>query len=157
MGSAHQGLAEDVARIDEIIRSETADNPLVADLTRADPQDLELGASARWYVRMRSDVKTVITVWFTVKERSLHYETYLAPAPGENVAEAYEYALRVNRRLEDISVCIGGEDAFFLQGQRPVIGVEAVHVDRILGALYAASEELFPTLMRIGYATSFRG
>ena len=39
----------------------------------------------RWYVRMRGDDKAVITVWLTLGERTLHYETYFMPAPEENV------------------------------------------------------------------------
>ncbi len=116
---------------------------------------MEAGARTRWYVRMRSEEKTVVTVWLTIRERSLHYETYLAPAPEENIAQAYEYALRVNKRLADMSFCIGGEDAFYLQGQMSLSLVDDAALDRILGGLYAASEETFPTIMRIGYASHF--
>jgi hypothetical protein len=148
-------IAGAIARIEAFLTAEAAENPLVADLQRAEPSDLELGARVRWYVRMRGEEKLVITVWLTVRESSLHYETYVAPAPSENVAEAFEYALRVNKRLVGCSFCIGGEDAFFLQGQTPVVDITATDVDRILGGLYAASEETFPTLMRIGYASSY--
>jgi hypothetical protein len=151
----HTDVAAAIQHIDAVLVAESKTNPLIADLQRAAPQDLELGAACRWYVRMHSDEKTVVTVWLTVRERSLHYETYVAPAPAENIAEAYEYALRVNRRLVDMAFCIGGEDAFFLQGQRPVLDTDAGHLDHILGGLYAASEESFPTLMRIGFASSF--
>jgi hypothetical protein len=144
-----------IARIEAFLTAEASDNPLVADLQRAEPADLELGARVRWYVRMRGEEKLVITVWLTVRESSLHYETYVAPAPNEHIAEAFEYALRVNKRLVGMSFCIGGEDAFFLQGQCPAVGLTGADIDRILGGLYAASEETFPTLMRIGYTSSF--
>lgn len=141
--------------IDSYLASQLAGNPVVIHLERAAAADLEVGAQTRWYVRMSSEEKTVVTVWLTVRERTLHYETYLAPAPEENIAQAFEYALRVNRRLADIAFCIGGEDAFYLQGQLALDQVDEPALDRILGGLYAASEETFPTIMRIGYASHF--
>jgi xanthine dehydrogenase molybdopterin-binding subunit B len=141
--------------IESYLSSQLADNPVVIHLERAAAADLEVGAQTRWYVRMSSEEKTVVTVWLTVRERTLHYETYLAPAPEENIAQAFEYALRVNKRLVDMALCIGGEDAFYLQGQVELDQVDEPALDRILGGLYAASEETFPTIMRIGYASHF--
>jgi Putative bacterial sensory transduction regulator len=146
-----------VAALDVIenwLTAERANNPLIADVERAD--DAELGVTARWYVRMRGEEKLVVTVWLSVKERALHYETYFCPAPEENVAQTYEYVLRVNKRLAGASFAIGGEDALYLVGQQPLDGLTGTDLDRILGTLYAASEETFPTAMRIGYASKFR-
>jgi Putative bacterial sensory transduction regulator len=144
-----------IRRVDAFLDAEQAANPLIADIERAAPQDLELGASHRWYVRMTGEEKAVVTVWMTVRERTLHYETYVCPAPAENIAEAYEYFLRVNKRLTGMSFCIGGEDALFLQGQIALVDVDEIAIDRILGSLYAASEETFPTAMRIGHTSLF--
>jgi Putative bacterial sensory transduction regulator len=148
-------VTERIELIQAYLAAQLNDNPVVIHLERAAEADLELGVRTRWYVRMSSEEKTVVTVWLTIRERSLHYETYLAPAPEENIAQAYEYALRVNKRLADISFCIGGENAFYLQGQVSLSLVDDAALDRILGGLYAASEETFPTIMRIGYASHF--
>jgi hypothetical protein len=142
--------------IEAFLADQQQTNPLVLHVEEAAAPDLELGAHARWYLRMRSDEKTVVTVWLTMRERTLHFETYVAPAPEENVAQAFEYALRVNKRLAGMAFCIGGEDAFFLQGQVDLDEVTEGLLDQIVGSLYATSEETFPTLMRIGYATRFR-
>ncbi len=140
--------------IDKWLITEQTDNHLIADVERAN--DPELGVNARWYVRMRGVEKMVVTVWLSVKERTLHYETYVCPAPEENVAEAYEYLLRVNRRLSNAAFAIGGEDALYLVGQMPLEDVTGNDLDRILGTLYQTSEETFPTAMRIGFASKFR-
>jgi Putative bacterial sensory transduction regulator len=147
--------ASQIELIDRFLTTEKAENPLIADIERAASQDLEIGANTRWYVRMRGEEKLVVTVWLTVKERSLHYETYVCPAPAENIAQAYEYVLRVNKRLAGMSFCIGGEDALYLTGEILLADVTEADLDRILGSLYAASEETFPTAMRIGYASTF--
>ncbi len=148
--------AEQVQLIGAFLAAEQAANPLISDVERAAPQDLELGTVTRWYVRMRGEEKEAVTVWLTVRERTLHYETYVCPAPAENIAEAFEYVLRVNQRLAGVAFCIGGEDALYLRGEMPLVAVTEADIDRILGSLYAASEETFPTAMRIGFASAFR-
>ena len=40
----------------------------------------------RWFVRLRGEQKDMFTIWFTLGQRTLHYETYVMPAPEENHA-----------------------------------------------------------------------
>ncbi len=148
--------AAQIQLISAFLATEQANNPLIADIQQAAAQDLELGVASRWYVRMRGEEKEVVTVWLTVRERTLQYETYVCPAPAENIAQAFEYVLRVNQRLSGMAFCIGGEDALYLRGDMPLSAVTERDIDRILGSLYAASEETFPTAMRIGFSSVFR-
>ena len=113
--------------------------------------------SRRWYVRVTGDEKEVWTIWFTLGQRTLHYETYLVPAPEENQAQFYEHLLRRNRRLTGLKLEIGPEDAVFLSGSTPVMQVTPGALDGILGSMYAATELIFRPAMRIGYASKFRG
>lgn len=113
--------------------------------------------SRRWYVRVSGDEKEVWTIWFTLGQRTLHYETYLVPAPAENHAQFYEHLLRRNRRLTGLKLEIGPEDAVFLSGSTPVMQVTAGALDGILGSMYATTELVFRPAMRIGYASKFRG
>ena len=110
----------------------------------------------RWYARMRGEAKAVITVWLTLRERSLHYETQVMPAPEENVEACYEYLLRRNAGLIGMRFALGAEDAVYLVGQTPVPEVDEAELDRIVGSAYAYTEECFPTAMAIGYASRFR-
>jgi hypothetical protein len=109
----------------------------------------------RWYLRMRGEDKAIITVWLTLRERTLHFETYFMPAPEEQQAACYEYLLRINPRLFAWRFSIGGEDAVYLVGQLPVGAIDHDELDRIVGSGYAYSEEYFRPAMRIGYATRF--
>ena len=111
----------------------------------------------RWYVRIRGDEKDVWTIWFTLGQRTLRYETYLTPAPEENHAQFYEHLMRRNRGLTGLKLEIGPESAVFLSGATPIAHVTAAALDHVLGAMYAAVELTFRPAMRIGYASRFKG
>jgi hypothetical protein len=110
---------------------------------------------ARWYVRMRGDDKEFTTVWMTLGQRTLRYETYVMPAPEENAAELYEHLLRRNDSLVGAHFSIGIEDAVFLRGEMPVAQVSHAELDRALGTLYAQVEQCFQALLRIGFRSRF--
>ena len=110
----------------------------------------------RWYVRMRGEEKTVITVWLTLRERTLHYETYFMPAPEEQVEACFEYLLRSNLTLFGMRFAIGPVDALYLVGQMPLSAIDEDELDRIVGSAYAYSERYFAPAMSIGYASKFR-
>jgi hypothetical protein len=125
-------------------------HPAVRAVDRAD------GDEVRWYVRMRGEDKDVTTVWLTLGQRTLRYETYVIPAPEENAAELYEHLLRRNDRLVGAHFSIGIEDAVFLRGELPVAALTAAELDRAIGTLYATVEQVFRGLLRIGFASRFR-
>lgn len=140
-----------VALVERWTASLALDHPVVTSVER-DP-DVD-----RWYVRARGEAKLVTTVWFTVRERTLHFESYFLPTPEENAAAFYEYLLRTNARLYSMRFSIGGEDATYLTGLVPLAGVLAggdAELDRILGSVYAAGEECYPTAGRIGFPSRF--
>ena len=137
--------------IDSWLAAAASTNPAIAAVERGDEGE------RRWYVRVCGEEKEVWTVWFTLGQRTLHYETYLVPAPEENHERFYEHLLRRNRRLTGLKLEIGPEDAVFLSGSTPVSQVTAGVLDGILGSMYAATELIFRGAMRIGYASKFRG
>ena len=144
-------LDETEQLIDSWLEAAACSNPAIAAVERG-PE-----GSRRWYVRVCGDEKEVWTIWFTLGQRTLHYETYLVPAPEENQAQLYEHLLRRNRRLTGLKLEIGPEDAVFLAGSTPVMQVTAGALDGILGSMYSATELIFRPAMRIGYASKFRG
>jgi hypothetical protein len=127
-----------------------ATNPVIAAVDRGEPGE------RRWYVRMRGEEKDFTTVWITMGQRTLRYETYVMPAPEENTAELYESLLRRNEKLVGAHFSIGAEDAVFLRGELPLAVVDEREVDRILGTLYATVEHVFRPLLRVGFASRFR-
>ena len=113
-------------------------------------------AERRWYVRLRGEEKATFTVWITLRERTVHYESYFMPAPEENVQELYEYLLKANMKLFGMRFAIGMEDAVYLVGQMPLSAVDEAELDRIVGSVYAYTERYFRPAMSIGYASKFR-
>ena len=138
-------------RVDAWLRGELAENPVVAAVERGAPGE------RRWYVRVNGETKDVYTIWFTLRQRTLAYETYVLPAPEENTSEFYEHLLRRNRKLHGVTFCIGDEDAVFLVGTLPVDAVDEGELDRILGTIYATVELCFRPALRIGFASRFAG
>ncbi len=135
--------------IDTWLAGELADNPTVAAVDRGEP------GQRRWYVRLRGEQKDTFTIWFTLRQRTLHYETYVMPAPEENHELFYEHLLRRNLKLFGASFAIGDEHAVFLIGQLPVTAIDTDELDRILGSLYAYVEQFFRPALRIGFASRF--
>jgi hypothetical protein len=109
----------------------------------------------RWYVRMRGEEKDFTTVWITLGQRTLKYETYVMPAPEENAQQLYEHLLRRNESLVGAHFSIGIEDAMFLRGEMPLRMVDEEELDRVIGTLYATVERVFPVIIRIGFASRF--
>lgn len=138
-------------RIDAWLATQMADNPVVAAVER----DTESG-ERRWFVRVRGEAKDVFTIWFHLRQRTLHYETYVMPAPEEQHARFYEHLLRRNLKLYGAAFAIGDEDAVFLVGQLANEAIAEDELDRILGSLYHWVEQYFRPALRIGFASRFK-
>jgi len=136
-------------QVDEWLSAMAAANPVVSAVGRDDDMP------RRWFVRMRGEAKEVTTVWLSLGQRTLRYETYVMPAPEENRAELYEQLLRRNERLVGAHFSIGVENAVFLRGELPLAVLSEAELDRVIGSLYAYVEQCFPSAIRIGFASRF--
>lgn len=145
---------EELARLEALIEGWLADqldrNPVMAAVER-DPE------VRRWYVRFTGEQKGTFSIWLTLDQRTLRYETFLMPAPQENHGQLYEHLLRRNLKLYGAAFAIGAEDGIFLVGALDVHHVDEDELDRIVGTLHAYTEQFFRPAMRIGYASTFRG
>jgi hypothetical protein len=144
---------EERARCDAVIErwagARLAENGAVVAVDRQE----ELG---RWYLRLAADEKDFVTVWLTIRQRTLHYETQVMPAPEVNVGETFEYLLRRNADLHQMRFALGSEDAVYLVGEVPVTMVSEGELDRIVGSSLAYVDAFFPTAMSIGFAGRYR-
>jgi hypothetical protein len=144
------------ARIDAWLNEFAAGNELVAAVDRGTSDDTPFG-EPRWYVRMLGEEKDFTTVWLTLGQRTLRYETYVMPAPEEHVLEVMELLLRRNDALVGAHFSIGLEDAIYLRGEIPDIAVNGDELDRVLGTLYTTVEAHFRPLLRLGFGSRFGG
>ena len=95
-------------------------------------------------------------MWLTIRQRTLHHETQVMPAPEVNMAETFEYLLKKNADLYQMRFALGAEDAIYLVGEVPVDAVTDEELDRIVGSSLAYVDAYFPTAMTIGYAGLYR-
>jgi len=136
-------------QIDEWLSHAKANNELILAVDRSTDQEI------RWYVRMSGQEKEFTTVWLTLGQRTLRFETYVMPAPEENSQVLYESLLRRNEKLVGAHFSIGQEDAVFLRGEIPVAALNEQELDRAIGTLYSTVEQSFGALIRIGFASRF--
>jgi Putative bacterial sensory transduction regulator len=142
-------LDEVEARIDAWARRQLSELEVVDAVERGE------GDERRWFVRVRGEAKDVFSIWLTLRQRTLLYETYFIPAPEENAEQLYEYVLRRNLELFGASFCIGEENAVFLRGHLPSESVTDAELDRVLGSMYAWVERFFRPMLAIGFASRF--
>lgn len=140
------------ARIDGWLATHLAEDPVVEAVVRDDTHGVR-----RWFVRVQGEQRSVFTVRFELRQRNLHVETYLVPAPEQDEARLYEWLLRRNAELPDLALVIGEEDAVYVIGQVPAVWVDQEVVDRLLGSTWTVVERLFRPAMRIGFGSRFRG
>ncbi len=145
-----EGLERLSGLIQDWVDAQLLDNPVVAAVDH-DP------AERRWYVRVLGEDKDTYTVWFTLGQRTLQYETFVMPAAEENHAAFFEHLLRRNQKLYGLAFCVGAEDAVFLTGQLGNDALDHDELDRILGTIYATVELCFRAALRIGFASRFGG
>ena len=138
------------AHIDAWAERQRLENPTIAAVDRGE------GDERRWFIRMKGEQKDTFTIWLTLRQRTLHYETYVMPAPEENHEAFYEHLLRRNRQTRMLWFTIGDEDAIYLVGQVPLALVDHGAVDRVVGSVYLYVEQFFRPALRIGFASRFR-
>lgn len=144
-------LADLEVQLDRWLAELAAAVPAITAVERGAHSDAG-GAERRWFVRMRGDSKDVTTVWLTLGQRTLRYETYVMPAPATNAAAVYEFALRRNEQLVGVHFAIGAEDALFLHGALPLAALSPAELDRAIGTTFATVERYFPSLIALGFA-----
>ena len=126
-----------------------------------DPDDVVVAVdrepdAGRWYLRLRGEEKDVVTVWLTIRQRTMYHEAQMMPAPETNVVETYEYLLRRNADLYQMRFALGPEDGVYLVGELPVSAVGPEELDRVIGSTLHYIEACFPTAMSIGFAGKYR-
>ena len=148
------GTPEDLERLAGLIESWAERELAESDVVKAVDRDPDI---RRWYVRMAGEEKQTFTVWLTLREYTLHYESYFMPGPEENHQQLWEYLLRLNVRLFGMRFAIGEEEAVYLVGQFPVSAVDEAELDRVVGSVFAYTEQFFRPAMRIGFESKYKG
>lgn len=113
-------------------------------------------ATDRWVLRFKGVEKDVIALWLTLGQRTVSVEAEVMPAPEESVAEVHAFALVRNRSLFGLSYALGREDALYLIARLPAASIDASELDRLCGAFVSEVDEVYPTVMTLGYPKHYR-
>lgn len=109
-----------------------------------------------WLVRLRGEERPVITLWLSLRQRTVFAETELMPAPEARREDLYRFLLVKNHDLREVHLAIGPEDGIYLVAQVPVGEVDAERLDELVGATLHYVDELFPTVMSMGLPSLYR-
>jgi hypothetical protein len=151
---AEEEMAAAVSCIDAWVARELASGGLLIAAERQEVTDRT--ASQRWYLRFKGEEKDFITVWFTLRQRTLHHEVQFMPAPEENVADTLAYLMRCNANLYGMWFSLGPEDAVYLVGKVPAALIDDDELDRIAGSSVIYVDDHFPTAMTLAHPTMYR-
>jgi len=108
-----------------------------------------------WLIRLKGDEKDVITLWLSLRQRSVHVETELMPAPEERREELYHFLMVKNHELRELHLAIGPEDGIYLVTQVPILELTIERLDELVGATLTYVDELFPTAMSMGLGSVY--
>lgn len=109
-----------------------------------------------WLIRLKGEEKDVITLWLSLRQRSVHVETELMPAPEERREELYRYLLVKNHELRELHLAIGPEEGIYLVTQIPIQELTVERLDELVGATLTYVDEIFPTAMAMGLGSVYR-
>jgi len=109
-----------------------------------------------WLIRVRADEKPHVTIWLALRQRTVHVETELTPAPEENLEEVYRYLLTRNADLRELHLAIGPEAGIYLVTAVPVGDLNAERLDELVGATITYVDEIYPTAMSLGLPALYR-
>ena len=109
-----------------------------------------------WLVRVRAEEKTYVTVWLSLRQRTVHVETEVMPAPEENREELYRYLLTRNADLREVHLAIGPEAGIYLMAAVPVGELDLARLDELVGATLTYVDEVYPTAMSMGLPALYR-
>lgn len=109
-----------------------------------------------WLIRLKGEEKDVITLWLSLRQRTVHVETEVTPAPEENRETLYRYLMVKNAELRELHLAIGPEDGIYLMAQIPILELTKERLDEVVGATLTYVEEIYPTAMTMGLPALYR-
>lgn len=91
-----------------------------------------------------------------VGEHALSVHAFVARHPDENHVGVYRWLLERNLRLYGVAFAVDHNGDIYLDGRRPLAGIDAAEIDRLLGSVLSYADESFNTILELGFASSIR-
>ena len=110
----------------------------------------------RWLIRLKGEEKDPIALWLTLRQRTVHVETEIMPAPESNKEDVYRFVLVKNAELRGVHIALGPEDGVYLMTQIPIGELTIERLDELVGATLTYVDEIFPTVMTMAFPGLYR-
>ncbi len=157
MTSAPLGDGGDAERLDATLQAwaqQWHTSGLLGDVEHRDEPDDR--GHFHWLLRLHGEEKHVITIWLSLRQRTVHFETEVMPAPEENREALFRYLLVKNADLYGLHLAIGPEEGIYLITSVPTGELTVDRLDELVGATVTYVDEIFPTAMSMGLASMYR-
>jgi Putative bacterial sensory transduction regulator len=109
-----------------------------------------------WLIRLRGEEKDVVTVWLSLRQRSVVVETQVTPAPEIDPQGVYQYCLTKNAQMRELHFALGPEAGIYLLCHVPAGELDQARLDELVGASLHYADESFVTLMTLGFGDLYR-
>ncbi len=133
--------------VDELDRLREAFDGWLGELTGPDSPVEEIGRDlgdpSRWYVRVAGEERDHVTIWFTLGQRHLRFESWFLPPPRQDSEALMRFLMEVNGRVWGLHFGLGEEEAVFLRGERRSRDLDPGEVDEVIGMVVATVERYF--------------
>jgi hypothetical protein len=113
-------------------------------------------ATDRWILRFKGTEKDVIAIWLTLGQRTLVAEAEVMPSPDEDAAQVHALMLTRNASLYGLSYAIGPERGLYLMARLAAASVDVPELDRLCGAIVSEVDDVYPTVMSLGFPRHYR-
>ncbi|WP_144127832.1 YbjN domain-containing protein [Catellatospora sichuanensis] len=91
-----------------------------------------------------------------VGEHALRIEAFVVRQPDENREAVWAWLLRRNAKLYGVAFTVDAVGDVYLTGRLPLAAVTPQELDRLLGAVLAAADESFDTLLELGFSSAIK-
>lgn len=109
-----------------------------------------------WLLRLRGEEKDVVTIWLSLRQRTVYVETEVMAAPEVNREAVFHYILVRNADLRMVHLAIGPEDGIYLVAAIPTLELTVERLDELVGATLTYVDEIYPTVMSMGLPSMYR-
>ena len=113
--------------------------------------------SDMWYVRIPGVARSWIPIEIEVGERTVKLTSHVIIEPDENHAQVYTLLLRRNHRAGRVSYSLDGKEGVICLVTRiPHDSLDGANLDESVGAIVQETEEVFRSILHIGFAGRLR-
>ena len=121
-------------------------------------QDLsyELAGDKTVVVSLPGVNKQFVNVALTVGDTIFKIESFVARNPDENHEAVYRWILEQNRKLLVINYCLDHLGDIYLSGTLPIVTVDAIQIDQLLGVMLQTSDNSFNVLLELGFKSAIQ-